>query len=77
MKKITNLFNLIKNDKKTKNLTIFSIILMFIFTIGYSLSIFTGNKKYNVANINVNSLAFNITTNSGESDDRVLHLRDE
>ena len=75
MKKITNLFNLIKNDKKTKNLTIFSIILMFIFTIGYSLSIFTGNKKYNVANINVNSLAFNITTNSGESDDRVLHLK--
>ena len=75
MKKITSLFNLIKNDKKTKNLTIFSIILMFIFTIGYSLSIFTGNRNYNVANINVNSLAFNLTTNSGESNDRVLHLK--
>ena len=75
MKIIINFFNLIKSDKKTKNLTIFSIILMFIFTIGYSLSIFTGNKNYNVANINVNDLAFNITTNSGESDDRVLHLK--
>ena len=73
--KLTKFFNLIKNDRQAKILTIVGVLLLFIFTIGYSLSAFTGNKNSNVANIKVNDLAFNITTNSGESDDRILHLQ--
>ena len=36
---------------------------------------FTGGSNKKVANIKINDLAFNITTNSGESNDRVLHLQ--
>ena len=72
---LTNFFNLIKNDRQAKTLTIIGVLLLFIFTLGYSLSAFTGNKNSNAANIKVNDLSFNITTNSGESDDRILHLQ--
>ena len=75
MKNLTNFFNLIKGDKKTRMLLIMTIALLFIFTIGYSLSMFTGSSNKKVANIKVNDLSFNITTNSGESNDRVLHLQ--
>ena len=75
MKNLTNFFNLIKGDKKTRMLLIMTIALLFIFTIGYSLSMFTGSSNKKVANIKVNDLSFNITTNSGESNDRILHLQ--
>ena len=51
------------------------IILLFIFTLGYSLSMFTTSQNNKVANIKVNDLSFNITTNSGKSNDRILHLQ--
>ena len=73
--KLINFFNLIRKDKKIKVLTIMLIITLFIFTLGYSLSMFNKNKSNVVANIKVNDLSFNITTNSGTSDDRVLHLQ--
>ena len=71
---LTKFFNLIKKDKQAKTLTIIGVLMLFIFTIGYSLSVFTGGKNATLANIKVNDLSFNITTNSGTSDDRVLHL---
>ena len=73
--KLIKFFNLIKKDKQAKILTIMGIILLFIFTLGYSLSMFTSSQNNNVANIKVNDLSFNITTNSGESNDRILHLQ--
>ena len=73
--KLTKFFNLIRNDKQAKTLTIITVLLLFVFTLGYSLSIFNGSNVKEVANINVNGLSFNMTTNSGESDDRVLHLQ--
>ncbi len=75
MKKLTKFFNLIKENKQTRILSIMTIAMLFIFTIGYSLSMFTGDSSKKVANIKVNDLSFNITTNSGESNDRVLHLQ--
>ena len=75
MKNLTKFFNLIKSDKKTGILSIITIELLFVFTMGYSLSMFTDSSNQNVANIKVNDLSFNITTNSGESNDRVLHLQ--
>ena len=73
--KLIKFFNLIKKDKQAKILTIMGIILLFIFTLGYSLSMFTSSQNKKIANIKVNDLSFNITTNSGESDDRILHLQ--
>ena len=73
--KLIKFFNLIKKDKQAKILTIMGIILLFIFTLGYSLSMFTSSQNNKIANIKVNDLSFNITTNSGESNDRVLHLQ--
>ncbi len=75
MKKLTKFFNLIKENKQTRILSIMTIAMLFIFTIGYSLSMFTGGSNKKVANIKVNDLSFNMTTNSGTSDDRVLHLQ--
>ena len=74
-KNLTKFFNLIKKDKQTKFLTIFILIMLFIFTLGYSLSMFNGGSVKDVANIKVNDLSFNMTTNGGTSDDRVLHLQ--
>ena len=73
--KLTKFFSLIKNDKQTRFLTIITILLLFIFTLGYSISMFNGSNVKEAANINVNGLSFNMTTNSGETDDRVLHLQ--
>ena len=61
---------MIKNDKRFKYTLVVTIMLLFISIIGYSLSFF--NKK--VQCIKVNDLVFNITTNSGESDDRIYLL---
>ena len=74
MKYLINFFNFIKQKKQIGILSIVTITLLFIFTIGYSLSIFIGNNK-NIANIKVNDLSFNITTNSDESSDRILYLK--
>ena len=73
--KLTKFFNIIKKDKHIKKIIIVVLLILFIFTIGYSLSIFTGVKSTTLANIKVNNLIFNMTTNSGESDDRILHLK--
>ena len=68
-------FNLIVSNKKAKMLVVFVIIIMFIFIIGYSLAYFPKDNSKLVANIKVKDLSFNMTTNSGESDDRILHLK--
>ena len=73
--KLTKFFNLIKNDKQAKTLTIITVLLLFIFTLGYSLAMFTGSTNKPVANIVVNGLSFNMTTNSGTSDDRIFRLK--
>ena len=73
--KLIKFFNLIKKDKQAKILTIMGIILLFIFTLGYSLSMFTSSQNKKIANIKVNDLLFNITTNSGKSNDRILYLQ--
>ena len=52
-----------------------TIMLIFISVIGFSLSLFTNNNSKPIANIIVNNLSFNMTTNSGESDDRILRLQ--
>ena len=75
IQKLTKFFNLIKENKQTRILSIITIALLFIFTIGYSLSVFANGSNKKVANIKVNDLSFNITTNSGTSDDRILHLQ--
>ena len=74
-KKFRNIIKMIKNDKRFKYTLVVTIMLLFISIIGYSLSFFNKNSSMLVANIKVNDLSFNITTNSGESDDRVLHLK--
>ena len=74
MQNLTKFFNLIRKDKQAKILTIFGLIVMFIFVIGYSLSVFTNSSNKQLVNIEVNGLAFNMTTNTGESDDRILKL---
>ena len=68
-------FNLIKNNKQAKALLILGILLIFIFTLGFSLSMFTSNNTAKIANIKVNDLSFNITTNNATSNDRILHLK--
>ena len=73
-RKLTKFFNLIRKNKQTKTLTIFGLIVMFIFAIGYSLSVFTNSDNKQLANIKVNGLSFNMTTNTGEKDDRILKL---
>ena len=73
-KKFINIIKMIKSNKRYKYTIIVTIMLLFISTIGYSLSFFNKNNSMLVANIRVNDLSFNLTTNSGESDDRVLKL---
>lgn len=73
--KINNLYNLINKNKKTKIFTIVIILFTFIVTIGYSLAFFSSLNTDLVANIKVNNLNFNMTTNSGTSDDRILRLK--
>lgn len=73
--KITNTINIIKSNKKSKYMFITTLMLLFISIIGFSLSYFTNNNSKPIANIKVNGLSFNITTNSGESDDRILRLQ--
>ena len=65
---------MIKNDKRFKYTLVVTIMLLFISIIGYSLSFFYNNNSTLVANKKLNDLLFNITTNSGESDDRILRL---
>ena len=69
------MYNLIKKDKQAKGLLIVGTLLIFIFTLGFSLSMFTSNNSSKIANIKVNDLSFNITTNSATSNDRILHLK--
>ena len=67
-------FKLVIGNKRIKFLVMFIIIIMFIFAIGYSLSFFQKDNSKMVVNIKVNDLLFNLTSNTGESDDRVLKL---
>lgn len=69
-----NIIDIIKNDKKIRLLSIFVVMILFIFIINYSLSLFEGNNSHVVANVKVNDLSFNVTSNGGESNDRVLKL---
>ena len=73
--KLTNFFNLIRNNKQAKTITIITLSVLFVFTIGYTLSVFTASNKNKLANINVNGLVYNMTTNTGELDDRILRLQ--
>lgn len=75
MNKIFYIFDIIRNNTKIKNLAIITIFLLFVFTLGYSLSAFDANKNSSFANIKINDLAFNITTNNGALNDRILHLQ--
>ena len=72
---IRKLFNDFNSNKKLKTLTAYVALLGFIFTLGYSVSVFNQNKKTELINININGLVYNMTTNSGESDDRILQLK--
>ena len=74
-KKFINIIKMIKNDKRFKYTLVVTIMLLFISIIGYSLSFFNKNSSMLFANIKVNDLSFNMTTNSGESDDRILRLQ--
>lgn len=73
--KINDFYKLISKNKKAKFFTIVIIIFVFIVTIGYSLAFFTLQNSNLVANIVVNNLSFNMTTNGGQSDDRILKLK--
>lgn len=73
--KINDFYKLISKNKKTKFFTIVIIIFVFIVTIGYSLAFFTLQSSKTVANIVINNLKFNMTTNGGQSDDRILKLK--
>ena len=74
-KKFINIIKMIKSNKRFKYTLVVTIMLLFISIIGYSLSFFNNNNSTLVANIKVNDLLFNMTTNSGESDDRILRLQ--
>ncbi len=67
--------DIIKSDRKSKVLFIITIGVLFICTLSYSLSMFNNSKEESIANIKVNGLSFNMTTNTGESDDRILKLK--
>ena len=43
--KLIKFFNLIKKDKQVKILTIIGVLMLFIFTLGYSLSMFTSSQN--------------------------------
>ncbi len=67
--------DIIKSDKKSKVLFVITIGVLFVCTLSYSLSMFSNSREGDLANIKVNGLSFNMTTNSGESDDRILKLK--
>lgn len=73
--KINEFINTIKKNKQTRVLVIIGIFMLFIFTLGYSLSIFSSVKTASLANIKINDLSFNMTTNGGTANDRILHLK--
>ncbi len=66
---------IIKSDKKSKVLFVITIGVLFVCTLSYSLSMFSNSREGDLANIKVNGLSFNMTTNTGESDDRILRLK--
>lgn len=74
-KKLIKKINTLKNCNRFRYIFIATILLIFISVIGFSLSLFTNNNSKPIANIKVNDLSFNITTNTGESDDRILRLQ--
>lgn len=69
-----DIIDIIKSNRRIRYISIFTVIIMFIFIINYSLSYFQRPNSYVVGNIKINDLIFNVTTNSSESDDRVLKL---
>lgn len=74
-RKINGFISTVKKNKQTRALVIIGIFMLFIFTLGYSLSIFSSVKIASLANIKINDLSFNMTTNGGTTNDRILHLK--
>lgn len=48
IEKIKHFKDVFKNNKKLRNTLVFTILLGFIFTLGYSVSVFTQNKKKSI-----------------------------
>lgn len=73
-KKKFKFIEIIKSDKKIRYFTIYSVLILFISVIGFSLSFYTRTNSDNVVNFTINGLSYLINTNDGASDDRILEL---
>lgn len=73
--KINNIIKIIKNNKRLKVLTISCLLLIFIVSIGVSLSYFTNNTSNNLTNMTINGLNFYISSNgSSNVNDRIIKI---
>ncbi len=70
-----DIIEIIKSDKRARVIAIFGMVIVFTFTLGLSLSAFSNTYSRQATNIIVNGLSFNITTNGGSSNDRILKLK--
>ena len=70
-----NILKRIINNKRNKYILVFSISILLLLIIGVSFAAYTSTNNKLIANITINELSFNLTTNNGESDDRILHLK--
>ena len=73
-KKKFKFIEIIKSDKKIRYFTIYSVLILFISVIGFSLSFYTRENYDNAVNFTINGLSYLINTNAGASDDRILEL---
>ena len=73
-KKKLKFIEIIKSDKKIRYFTIYSVLILFICVIGFSLSVYTRANYDNAANFTINGLSYLINTNDGGSNDRILEL---
>ncbi len=73
-KKKFKFIEIIKSDKKIRYFTIYSVLILFISVIGFSLSFYTRENYDNAVNFTINGLSYLINTNDGASDDRILEL---
>lgn len=73
-KKKLKFIEIIKSDKKIRYFTIYSVLILFICVIGFSLSVYTRANYDNAANFTINGLSYLINTNAGGSNDRILEL---
>lgn len=73
--KISNIIETIKNNKRAKVLTISCLLLIFVISIGVSLSYFTNNTSNSLTNMTINGLNFYITSNASSIvDDRIIKI---